>query len=429
MNLIRSSLACALSLTLAATLSVSALSLAGSPARAGEPAIALTRHAQAGMLRAGETALAALAEKSPADPEARMALGFARFARAVETLGQNFHRYGFDTPGNSMLPLMRLPVPVNDNPEAIDYAKLRAVYVTLLADLALAERTLAGLPPGAFKLPLDLNTVKLNFIGGERGGETLGLLFQQLTEPPMRARRRNPPAAVETLPAFNVAFDRADALWLRGYINLLSAALEFVLAHDWRESYEAAGQRFFKGARTDARLADDTEANALTGRDGGAIADFIAMAHLVRWPATEPERLKKAHAHLKSVISLSRLTWQEILAETDDDREWLPGPKQKNAAFGALEVTQERVDGWLAALDTFEAALDGKKLIPHWRFKQGIDLKAVFFEPRAFDLVLWVTGHAAMPYLKPGEVISQSDWAQWQRIFSGNFLAYAFWFN
>ncbi|HRD78666.1 MAG TPA: hypothetical protein PK264_22465, partial [Hyphomicrobiaceae bacterium] len=95
----------------------------------------------------------------------------------------------------------------------------------------------------------------------------------------------------------------------------------------------------------------------------------------------------------------------------------------------AMPVGDEQVAGWLAALDEMEAVLDGRKLLPHWRLSQGFDLKQVLEEPKPFDLVLWITGHAALPYTKPGETVSSATWANWQRVFGGNFLAYAFWFN
>ena len=53
----------------------------------------------------------------------------------------------------------------------------------------------------------------------------------------------------------------------------------------------------------------------------------------------------------------------------------------------------------------------------------------MFFEPRDFDLVLWVAGIGAAPYLEDGEVLGGSDWSELNRIFRGNFLGYAFWFN
>lgn len=50
-------------------------------------------------------------------------------------------------------------------------------------------------------------------------------------------------------------------------------------------------------------------------------------------------------------------------------------------------------------------------------------------EPRAFDLVLWVTGHAAMPYLRDGDTLLRQERLASQRIFEGHFLGYAIWFN
>ena len=126
---------------------------------------------------------------------------------------------------------------------------------------------------------------------------------------------------------------------------------------------------------------------------------------------------------------MSRASWKSILAETDDDREWIPGPQQKNGVITSMPVTQEEVDAWLRALDDFDAALDGTKLVPHWRFAQGFNLKRVFFEPRDFDLVLWAAGIGAAPYLEDGEVLGGSDWSELNRAFRGNFLGYAFWFN
>ena len=126
---------------------------------------------------------------------------------------------------------------------------------------------------------------------------------------------------------------------------------------------------------------------------------------------------------------MSRASWKSILAETDDDREWIPAPRQKHGVMTSMPVTQEQVDAWFRALDDFDAVLEGRKLIAHWRFAQGFNLKRVFLEPRDFDLVLWVTGIGAAPYLEDGEMLSSLDWEQWNRVFLGNFWGYAIWFN
>jgi hypothetical protein len=95
----------------------------------------------------------------------------------------------------------------------------------------------------------------------------------------------------------------------------------------------------------------------------------------------------------------------------------------------SFEVTPERIQAWLALLSQFEAALDGKTLVPHWRFDKGINLARVFDDPRPFDLILWITGPAAVPYLQDGPTMSNDQWRQITSIFEGNFASYAFYFN
>ena len=95
----------------------------------------------------------------------------------------------------------------------------------------------------------------------------------------------------------------------------------------------------------------------------------------------------------------------------------------------AMAITDERVKVWLGALDDFDAALDGRKLVPHWRMPQGINLRRVLEEPRPFDLVHWASGAAALPYLEEGEIISSQSWAVWERVFGGDFLLFAIYLN
>lgn len=406
----------------------------GIPAQAQTPAEVLNSHLTSGRLGEAVKALTAATARDPASAEARMALGFAQFAAAVERLGQSLHRYGLMSASAPYLPVLRMPVPENPKPERLDYQKMRAVYVQLLADLAAVDQTLARMPAGEPKLVIDLFAIRLDLNGDGRisDDERLGNIVIALGMGPRGAMVPRPGGSAPPAEAAEwvVAFDRADALWLRGYSRLLSAFVEFVLAHDWHETYDATAHLFFAGAVDASNPMSLPDADGgMMGREGRQIADYVAFLHLARWPVVEPERMKAVRTHLKAVVALSRETWAAVLAETDDDREWLPAPHQKNRAVTALAVGEEQVKGWLAALDEFDAVLDGRKLVPHWRHQLGFDLRQVLEEPRPFDVVLWLTGHAARPYLKSGEMISQATWRQWQRIFSGNFLAYAFWFN
>lgn len=97
---------------------------------------------------------------------------------------------------------------------------------------------------------------------------------------------------------------------------------------------------------------------------------------------------------LRMVVETSRESWNFIRAETDD-------------------------------------LLQGRRLVPFWRkgVTQGINLKRVFLEPRGFDLVMWVQGTAAVPYLEDGPQTRPEVWQRLQRVFRGEFVGFALWFN
>ena len=94
-----------------------------------------------------------------------------------------------------------------------------------------------------------------------------------------------------------------------------------------------------------------------------------------------------------------------------------------------LRVTEKRVKGWQSFLNEFEVVLQGRKLIPHFRFDKGINVRRLFLEPRTFDPVLLIQGNGAVPYLEDGEKTTADTWQSILQLFEGNFLGYFFWFN
>jgi len=401
--------------------------LTAADAHAGDAALSTRQSLENGQIAAGEAAMAARVAGDASDGEARFGLGLLRFARAVERYGQSQYRYGLRAPHAMSVPLLRFPVPVNAAPDELTYEKQRETLTTLLDDLANVEATLAPMTDAPVKIVLDLNAIKfdLRADGKPDDSEKLSSILASL-------RMTRPDGSVKAEP-FEVAFDNADALWLRGYASLLSASIEFILAYDWRSTFEMAGPLFYPRIAPPpfnrAAIAPTVGGGGGFFGDEAQIADVIALIHQIRWPVAEPARLRSTHADLKQVIALNRQMWKAILARTDDDRVWIPGPQQKHGVIAGMPVAQEQVDAWLKALDAFDAVLDGKLLLPHWRFAEGVNFKKVFFEPRLFDLVLWATGHAAAPYLEPGPILSRAEWGDWQRAFNGEFPAYAFWFN
>lgn len=123
--------------------------------------------------------------------------------------------------------------------------------------------------------------------------------------------------------------------------------------------------------------------------------------------------------------------WKRINAETDDDREWIPSPKQ-STPFSDVRITRRMTESWEKFLSEGEQILKGELLIPFWRGadkKRGIDLRKVFYEPEKFDLVLWIHGSGATPFIKKGECSKPETWEEFQDVFRGNFFGFAVWFN
>ncbi len=158
------------------------------------------------------------------------------------------------------------------------------------------------------------------------------------------------------------------------------------------------------------------------------IADVIAAIHTADFPVADAARLSGVRERLKAITRLSRGNWQAILAETDDNRELVPSPRQTSLMPGR-SVTQEVVDAWLAALDSVDALLDGELLVPHWRFRQGFDLRAYFETATQTDIVMLLAGQGALPFLADGPIADADSFAAANAVFGDDWPIFALWFN
>lgn len=130
------------------------------------------------------------------------------------------------------------------------------------------------------------------------------------------------------------------------------------------------------------------------------------------------------------MIRHSRSMWAAAAAETDDDHEWIPNERQSSILPGG-RLTADMIAGWHDFLREAEELLEGRKLIPFWRAdkSKGVNLKRIFTEPRTLDLVLWIQGSAAAPYLEEGPVTEPDTWRRFQLLFRGEFIGFALWLN
>lgn len=435
---------------------------------------AVTSYLKKGDLAGAQEALTATLKKTPDDSEARFSLGIVQFLGGVERLSQSLYKHGLQ-PGGPSVPFLRLDVPVNRDPEPIDYAKFRKIFERFADDLEAVDETLQKVDDPELKVRIPVGLIKLDLDGDGKASdeETFWRLFvsvagpqltaPQPTPPPADAQPAPPPAPAppanakkekedkeekEDEPAeaaapqprelndeekaFEVAFDQADVHWLRGYTHVLRGLLEANLAYDGEDFFKHTGHVFFAGAKPPYKFLKsgqkDDDADETTEM-ASRIADVIAAIHLMKLKPTEPDRLRAAHEHFLAMIEQSRECVRLAGKEKDNDCEWIPNPKQQSVV--PIKVTEDQFAAWNDLLDEWEALLQGKKLLPHWNIPGdgGINLKKVFHEPRDFDLVMWIHGAGLAPYLEKGERTSPEKWMEINRTFRGNLFFVALWFN
>lgn len=449
---------------LAAASAIATLIAAG-PALSGEAADITTKTLYAGTLQQGLDALAPLT--AAGDQEAKFGAGFITFVKAVEGFAQAMYRHGLAAPETGpMGPAMSMPVPINPNPEPLDYGKVRTIlqdFVSLLdASDVLFE---AAGQSGDYVVMIDTLKIRIDVNGDGKAedSETIGgvlttqfgmprpdepafapepdLPTTSTPTPPDKkgkadkaGKTAEAPATEEATPTADavspttIGFDRADAIWLAGYSQVFAAQADFFLAHDFEDFVNVAFHRLFPHAKLPMQ---DYAVGGMLMMDPNtdtAIADAVAAIHTINWPVIEPDRLAGVLKRFQKVTALSRANWDAILAETDDNRELVPSPKQ-TALVPEGRVTDETVAAWRETLDVADKVLAGELLVPHWRFKQGFNLNAWFNGATRFDLVMLLSGYDALPYLADGPVASAESFAAANRVFGDQWLGYVFWFN
>lgn len=379
-----------------------------------------------GDLSGGEIYLSEHLQKHPNDDHSRFGLGVLQFLRTVELLGQSFHRYGLRAEATRGItgPIVRLPVPDNDIPDTISYEKLRQISDEFRTGLLRCDSTLREIDAADVKLPLHFSMIKLDLDGDGVADENerLWRVYKQIT----RNSSLDEKAPGNSL----VCFDRGDVHWLRGYCHLLAALIEIFLAYDSHETFEHAAHLVFKKVESPYKfLAYSTQFHNFRNSDA-SLFDIVAMVHSIHWQVSEPERMKSALNHLECVVDQSNISWRWIMAETDDDHEWLPNPRQTGVIQNA-RVTNEMVVAWGQIMREADGILRGDILIPFWRSKnqEGINVRKVFLQPTTLDLVYWVQGTAALPYLEKGRCTEPKLWNRLMDAFGHNFPGYALWFN
>lgn len=344
-----------------------------------------------------------------------------QLSESVEAFQQGLYKYGFTVNSRSAGIDSMGPIPHNPKPEAVNYQKIRTLIETFHEDLHAIEKTVTTIGEDEFHLPLDLTKVRFDIDndGNRTAQESSMALFLSID-----TNRRMTQDQVNEMNKFDgtIGFDKSDLLWLKGYVQVTLGATDLLLAHDFEQSFNAVSSNLFQKPENALSTLGANDDNY------GDVANLIAAFHLAKMKVTEPARLKQACQHLLNMVDASKAMWISIQAETDNNQEWLPSPKQESVT--GVKITADMVKDWHQFLIEYAAILNGEKLVPHWRFKnKGINLKRVLEESTETDVILWITGHAAAPFLEQGELTDQGLWRQLNRTFNGNFLGMSFFIN
>ncbi len=358
--------------------------------------------------------------KSPDNDSERFSLAVLQIFSGVEKFSQGFNQLGLrpDSP-LSTLPFIRIavPVPTQRSTQPATPKNTAKIFRSLRQAFRDANHTLSKIDGEDFGVEINLAQVRLDFDGNGIIHESEGLMQS------LGAMMGGASGAGED--NLIIRFDGADATWLLGYTHFLSGVMDILLAYDWRPVWDQCAHvllmnpeprpPFYQYGSPDENFGD--------------WVDLIATLHDMRLELTDDDAWPRAREEFQSMIATSRLCWQQVLAETDNQREWLPSPTQTGP--GDSSITQAQIDGWMLVLAELDAIAEGEKLLPHWRVRPGfgINLDKLVDSPPELDMVLWIHGSAMIPFIEEGAVSDDATWENLTAPFGPGFMQFAIWSN
>jgi len=385
------------------------------------PAGADTTNTLDGFLRDGRIHEGLAAFASPKNNSERFSLAALQALDGLQQFSAGFSKLGINPDfTRSGIPFLRV-IPMSRPQASNEIAtpeKVAELFNNLRSSLKHANSTLAGIDEKEFKVEVNLSQAHLDFDGDGivSSNELLVATLGQVLGVPSRT---------QTGEDLIIHFDSADAAWLKGYTHFIEGIIDVFMAYNWLPVWNQCAHVVFQNPDPLPPIARFSTARQ--GQDIAKWADLIAALHEMRLELRDKKGLSDARDEFRAMISCSRVCWKRVLAETDDDHEWLPSPSQTGP--DGTKITQQEIDGWMRILNELDDILTGKKLLPHWRIKAGtgINVNKLVASPPRLDLVLLIQGSALIPYLEEGPVSDQTTWRTLRQPFGPGFMRFALW--
>ena len=361
-------------------------------------------------LSATATTLLAIPDPTPSD---RFALGGVRFLAAIETALQTRYRTGMSGSLTMMadLPILRLTIPENPNPEPFDPAIIEQMFLAVTTDLDGAIAALDGIgddDPVSVIIDTGYIWFDINMNATRDDGEGLAEVAGFFLSGGFDASPGN----------VTIRFDTSDAAWLSAYAHFLSGVSETLLAFSPTDSIARIHDATAQMQALSPVVMDPS--NYLDLSQFGEVADLVAIVLGALEQQPDATRTRAAHAHFLSMIADNRTFWARVATETDNDAEWIPNKNQQSAL--PIPFPADTGARWQAVLSDAEAVLNGEQLIPHWRLGEGagVNLARLFQDPPVLDVIGLVQGVTLVPYMEHGLLMDGTSLTMFDQLMQGD---------
>lgn len=316
--------------------------------------VAFHKHAYGnGTLTAG---IADFKERAADSQDAQFQLGILQFLHALEGLQQDLYRLGA---GNVVfsnrslrrtVPIFRMPVPENSNPEQASYQESREVLKRFVARLEEAEKTLSGISSPDVATQVDLMKLAVDSNGNntvEESEKLRNILAAML----VGGRRLNQNTDDITIP---LRFDLADSKWLQGYSNLLAGFGKLLLAFDYENTYETSFHTVFgNDANNFGRKLETTkgspEAIAALQEEIAALQKDIEASTLTKDQRDRQRELNRQSNEIRRDKTLSKEEKTEKRAVFKKELDELNDLRNKNSSLRSEKRNKARRLGQLSS--------------------------------------------------------------------------------